>query len=164
MSPLGKLGSAFLIVAVLFFPACRGAMDSTGNPAPGSGGSPAAADLPPTQSPVKRLIVVNMQNRSFDNLFGTFPGAEGIRPGVPGFSQRDSGGNIVTPFLITTDATTDLPHGRNFYLAAWNNGGMDRYAAVEGSLSMGHYDNTTAGVGTLWSYASQFALADHYFA
>jgi phospholipase C len=28
-----------------------------------------------------------MQNRSFDHLFGTFPGANGIHAGVPGYSQ-----------------------------------------------------------------------------
>ncbi|MGZ4828597.1 MAG: alkaline phosphatase family protein, partial [Candidatus Angelobacter sp.] len=38
------------------------------------------------------MVVVIMQNRSFDHLFGTFPGANGIKPGVPGFTQVTSTG------------------------------------------------------------------------
>jgi phospholipase C len=36
--------------------------------------------LSDTRSPVKHLIVVVMQNRSFDHLFGKFPGAAGAMP------------------------------------------------------------------------------------
>ena len=32
-----------------------------------------------TQWPIKRVIYVMLENRSFDNLFGTFPGAKARR-------------------------------------------------------------------------------------
>ena len=105
-----------------------------------------------------------MQNRSFDNLFGVFPGANGIQPGVPGFSQKDAKGVTVTPQLLTNDATGDLPHARNDFLRVWDSGAMDKYAFFNGDISMGHYDNTTPGMSTLWSWAQQFALADNFFA
>ncbi len=150
------------MAAALVLGGCRGMQ--TGIPGganlASSGGT---TQLPPTQSAVKRIIVVILQNSSFDHLFGTFPGAEGIRPGVPGYSQLDASGNTVTPFLLTNLAPKALPEGRIPYLADIDNGLMDKYAATEGDISMGYYDNTIAGMGTLWSYAQQYALADHYF-
>jgi phospholipase C len=109
------------------------------------------------------VVVVIMQNRSFDHLFGTFPGANGIRPGVPGFTQIDASGATVTPQLLTDTAPADLPHSRNGFLKVWDSGGMDKYAFFNGAISMGHYDNTTPGMSTLWTWAQQFALADNFF-
>ena len=104
-----------------------------------------------------------MQNRSFDHLFGTFPGATGIQPGVPGYTLKDSKGVTVTPQLLTITSTPDLPHSRNDFLRVWDMGAMDKYAFYNGAVSMGHYDNTTPGMSTLWGLAQQFALADNFF-
>jgi phospholipase C len=135
----------------------------------GSGGTKSAGSSPtPTPTPaatqVKNVIVVIMQNRSFDHLFGTFPGANGLQPGVPGFTQKDAKGNTVTPMLLTDPGIQDLPHSRQDFLNAWDHGGMDKYAFFNGDVSMGHYDNTSPGMSTLWSWAQQFALADNFFA
>jgi phospholipase C len=110
------------------------------------------------------VIVVVMQNGSFDHLFGTFPGANGPTPTSPGFTQLDSSGRPVTPFLLTKLAPPDLKHGRRDFLKMVNAGLMDRFAAVNGSRAMGYYDNTIAGVDKLWAWAQQFALADNFFA
>lgn len=126
------------------------------------GGTPTPTPTPPAPT-ISNVIVVIMQNRSFDNLFGTFPGAEGIRPGVPGFSQVDANGNTITPTLLTNLAVADLPHVRQALLKVWDNGNMDKYALNNGDVSMGYYDGTTPGVSTLWDWARQFALADHFF-
>ena len=126
--------------------------------------SPTPTPTPTAQTePIKNIIVVIMQNRSFDNLFGTFPGANGIRPGIPGFTQTDASGATVTPQLLTNLATADLPHARSDFLRVWDSGAMDKYAFFNGVVSMGHYDSTTAGMNTLWNWAQQFALADNFF-
>jgi phospholipase C len=105
-----------------------------------------------------------MQNRSFDHLFGTFPGVNGIQPAVPGYSQVDAGGKTVTPMLLTDTAPPDLSHSRSTFLRVWDQGKMDKYAYYNGDIAMGHYDNTTPGMAVLWNWASQFALADNFFA
>lgn len=128
------------------------------------GSSPSPTPTPTTQAgSIKNVIVVIMQNRSFDHLFGTFPGANGIKPGVPGFTQTDAAGASVTPQLLTVTATADLPHSRGEFLRVWDVGKMDKYALFNGIVSMGHYDNTTPGMSTLWGWAQQFALADNFF-
>ncbi|HET8890569.1 MAG TPA: alkaline phosphatase family protein [Candidatus Angelobacter sp.] len=126
--------------------------------------TPTPTPTPVTQSAaIKNVVIVIMQNRSFDHLFGTFPGANGIRAGVPGFTQTSSTGATVTPQLLTTTTTSDLPHTRNDFLRVWDSGAMDKYAFFNGVTSMGHYDDTSPGVGTLWGWAKQFALADNFF-
>jgi len=104
-----------------------------------------------------------MQNRSFDHLFGTFPGANGIQPGEPGFTQTDAAGNSVSAFLDSNLAIADMPHLRGNLTSDWDNGLMDKFAFNGGDDAMGHYDNTTPGVDLLWSWAQQFALGDNFF-
>lgn len=41
-----------------------------------------AAPSPLSTSPIKHVVEVMMENHTFDNLFGTFPGANGIPPGT----------------------------------------------------------------------------------
>jgi phospholipase C len=135
----------------------------------GSDGKKSADGSNPTPTPsstpqVKNVIVIIMQNRSFDHLFGTFPGANGPQPGAPGFTQVDSQGKTVMPMLLTDPGIHDLPHSRQDFIRAWDSGKMDKYAFYNGDVSMGRYDNTSPGMSTLWSWAQQFALADNFFA
>ena len=144
-----------------FLGGCRG-INSQSIPGGGSNHG-STGDLPPTNSAVQRVIVIVLQNATFDHLFGTFPGADGFHPGAPGYTQTDANGNSVSPFLLTTLSPKALPEGRKAYVSVWNNGAMDKFAFYNGDEAMGYYDNSIAGVGTLWSYAQQFALADNYF-
>src|SRR5207248_164412 len=121
-----------------------------------------------TASPIQHVIVLILQNNSFDHLFGVFPPVngntiEGIRPGIPGYTQVDAAGKSVSPFLLTDTSPSALPERHADYFADLDSGAMDKFAATEGDISMGYYDNTTPGIATLWGLAQQFALADHYF-
>jgi phospholipase C len=118
-------------------------------------------------SPLRHVIVVMLQNNSFDHLFGTFPAStgntvEGISPSVPGYSETDAAGKTVTPFLLTNDSPPNLPEGNVAYTQVLTPG-MDKFAFYNGDLAMGYYDSTIPGMSTLWQLAQQFALADHYF-
>src|SRR3974390_2586010 len=132
---------------------------------------PPKASVP--RSAIQHLIIIAMQNSSFDHLFSTYSGANGIDPNAPSYTQVDSSGNTVQPALLTNLSPADLNHTRTSYLAAYDSGKMDRYAATNGSISMDYYDNTSIGtaadgrqfgVNTLWGYAQQYALSDNFFA
>lgn len=140
-------------------------------------------------APVKHIIVFYLENHSFDNLLGEFPGAEGIAQAGEHAVQVDKDGKpYVTlppameegkpdtrfpetlankPFLITdyvplNDKTGDLVH-RFYQLQEQIDGGkMDRFALVSdaGGLTMGHYGKQDS---PLWDYASRYTLADHFF-
>jgi phospholipase C len=158
---ISKVSALILIptlILALSFAGCRGVggVPQPGPTIPGAAGA--------TSSQVKRLIVVVMQNNSFDHLFGSFPGANGPQPGAHGFSQPDAQGNMVSPHWLSNVAPPDISHTNAAFLKMVNGGRMDQFAAVNGRLAMGFYDNTTPGVDKLWGWAQQFALADNFFA
>ena len=142
----------------------------------GGNSDPLIRPSPSTQvprSPIKHLIIVAMQNASFDHLFGTYPGADGLDPNLPSYTQTDQAGNSVHPTLLSDLSPPDLNHTQTSYTAAYNSGKMDKYAATNGDLSMQYYDDSSIGsaqdgrhfgVDTLWNYAQQYALADNFFA
>src|SRR5919108_4091960 len=134
--------------------------------ASGAGGTATAAvsiKLSDTRSAVKHVVVVVMQNRSFDHLFGKFPGANGAQEGDPGYVQKDANGNDVTPSLLTQVNRIDLFHAHADFLKMVNGGKMDQFALVNGAVAMGYYDRSTPGISQLWDLAQQFALADNFF-
>src|SRR6187200_1702669 len=89
---------------------------------------PVTADLPAavdanafaTRTPIKHVVFLIMENRSFDNMFGTYPGADGA-------STADDHG-VTRPL---TDAPLqrahDLPHCYNCNVASINGGAMDGF-------------------------------------
>jgi phospholipase C len=146
--------------------------------ATGTGGTATAATtvtvqaIGTTNSPITNLIILMMQNHSMDNLFGTFPGANGLNASLPSYHQVDAAGNTVSPTPLTSLTVTDLAHSEPVYSASWNNGAMDKFAFVEGDQSMQYYDSSLSGmatdkkpygISTLWNYAQQYALADNFY-
>jgi phospholipase C len=145
----------------------------------GGAGNPGQINPPPIQqsavprSAIKNLMIVVMQNSSFDHLFGTYPLANGLDPTLPSYHQIDQAGHTVTPQLLGNLSTADLHHTATSYHIAFDSGKMDKYAWENTDESMGYFDNTSIGttadgqqfgVNTLWSYAQQYALADNFFA
>jgi phospholipase C len=125
------------------------------------------------RSSIKNLMIVVMQNNSFDHLFGTYLGAHGLDSSLPSYHQTDQAGSTITPQLLSNLSPDDLHHTRNSYQAAYDSGKMDKYAWENGDVSMDYFDNTSIGtandgqlfgVNTLWGYAQQYALADNFFA
>jgi len=163
---------AFTLCLILL-PGCGSGSD----PATGGGGGCTSncggGPPPPPPAAISHLIVITMQNHSFDNLFGTYPGANGLDSEAASYSQIDQAGNTVSPTLLTDLSPADLNHDRTSYIAAWDNGKMDKYAYTNGDLSMQYYDDSTSGlttdnktygISTLWTYAQNYALADNFFA
>ena len=65
--------------AGVFLTSCFGQKLSTSpTPRPTYGSSPSSVE---TRWPIDHVVYLMMENRSFDNLFGRFPGANGARTG-----------------------------------------------------------------------------------
>jgi phospholipase C len=66
----------------------------------------------PATNPIKHIVVIMQENRSFDNYFGTYPGANGIPKGTACMPLSPSHSTIgcVKPFLSTSAVSGDLPH------------------------------------------------------
>jgi len=80
-------------------------------------------------NPIKHIVIIMQENHTFDNYFGTYPGANGIPKNVcmpldPGHPSHDS---CVKPFLSTNLSPADMPHGYEPSKTAYNNGKMDGF-------------------------------------
>jgi phospholipase C len=111
-----------------------------------------------TRWPIKHVVFIIKENRTFDNLFGRFPGADGATTGL-------DGGNV-RPLTPAPDRIpVDIVHCYRCALQAWNGGKMDGFASV--SAPADRYAYTQFGPTDLpayWHWAKRFVLGDNFFA
>ena len=142
-----------------------------------------AKDLP-TATPIKHLIVIFQENRTFDHYFGIYPYAENNpgetkftpkkgTPPVNGFSQPllKQNPNRAQPFRLSpTQAriVCDPDHDYTPIQRSCHCGLMDHFVEGSGvpgcpknpSIVMGYFDGNT--VTALWNYAQHFAMSDNF--
>ena len=137
---------------------------------------------------IGHVIVLYLENHSFDNLYGEFPGADGLANARPAkYSQVDTATGrpyAVLPwndthfqpapvlpnkyfnidqFLLPSDLTLDLVHRYYQEITQIDGGKMDKFAAISSAkgLSMGYYHTSDFPIAT--REASNYTLCDHYF-
>ena len=119
-----------------------------------------------TSFPIQHIVFLVKENRSFDNMFGTFPGAEGATTG------QISTGQII-PLAHTPDVMPrDLCHDWVCNVTAVDHGRMDQWDVSVGTSALncnlnGDYlcysQYTQADLPNYFTYASTYTLADHMF-
>ena len=151
----------------------------------GGNAAPVSADLTSARAHIKHIIVIMQENRSFDQYFGTYPGADGIpmQNGVPTVCVTDpQTKQCIKPYHNVDDVNSGGPHGASSATADINGGKMDGFIAqfrqaskgckgknpdtpgcVEGKTPdvMGWHD--AREIPNYWSYAQNFVLQDHMF-
>jgi phospholipase C len=124
-----------------------------------------------TIADVQHVVILMLENRSFDHYFGTLKGVRGFRdrhpaPGQAGdVFQQTAGGRSVRPFHMDSATTSALkvestPHNFDDAQAAWNQGRVDRWPEFKTPLSMGHYRR--ADIPFQFALAEAFTLCDAY--
>src|SRR5215469_8276995 len=83
---------------------------------------------PPQQSGIEHIVVVMMENRSFDHLLGWVPGADGKQAGL---TYRDNTGREHSTSRLTPDFTgcphSDPDHSYGPSRVAYDAGAMDGF-------------------------------------
>jgi len=108
---------------------------------------------------IQHIVVIMQENRSFDNLFNGFPGADTVQSG-------DDNGTTVPLQAVTLEDGTDLDHTHTGWWADWDNGKMDGF--VHPGVK---YPNPTYPYAYVprsetvpyWTLASRYTLADRMF-
>jgi phospholipase C len=115
-----------------------------------------------TSDPIKHVIVIMEENHTFDNYFGTYPGANGIANAKPQPVAPNSA-VLTKPFEINSSVLSrDMCHANSCALRAYDNGSMDGFAIAAGTnLTMGYFNPQL--VANYWDYASQYVLMDNFF-
>ncbi|HXO16957.1 MAG TPA: alkaline phosphatase family protein [Candidatus Dormibacteraeota bacterium] len=128
-----------------------------------SGSSAAAPFLPPP--PAKQgkhfthIVILVQENRTFDNLFARFPGADGTTVG------KTHNGTLRLR-KANLESALSPSNGYPYWSEAWNNGRMNGFdlipvGTVPGTYVYQYVD--PAQIRPYWDLATQYVLGDHVF-
>ncbi len=154
----------------------------------GGAGAPGGALLPPSADgsdgsdakPIKHVVVVIQENRSFDNFFATYPGADGTKVGhaapMPPIIRKACSPPIVEPTTVPLKQVpltggTDLDHVYAGYQLVLDGGKMDGWdldrSGADGrgspTCTYAYQYVNPSDIAPYWDIAKQYVLADHTF-
>ncbi|HVM64889.1 MAG TPA: alkaline phosphatase family protein [Acidimicrobiales bacterium] len=132
---------------------------------------------------IQHVVVIMQENRSFDEYFGTYPGADGIPTANGSFTvcvPDPASGKCDAPYHNPADVNGGGAHGAAAAKADINGGRMDGFVRVAERSKKGCSDpqdpNCTHSaapdvmgyhdareIPNYWAYAENFTLDDHMF-
>jgi phospholipase C len=152
-------------VAILALAACGGGASSLPQGRLGSFGQAQS-------SPIQHVVIIVQENRSFDNFFARFPGANGATRGKMKVKQ---GSKYVDKWITLKPQSlvlgTDLQHCHKAFETDYDGGKMDGFnlegkGACPTGMPAGalpyHYVKQS-DIGPYWDIAQQWVLADAMF-
>jgi phospholipase C len=156
------VSSLSICAAALAFAACAGGPVSQ-QLAPGR---VQAFKRAAVSSPIEHIVLVIQENRTFNDLFATFPGAVGTTIG------KQKIGNKTKPIHLTEvnlAGQKNLNHGYRGFLTAYDGGNMDafnevRYPSTNKLEGSAPYEYVyPSQIAPYWAMAQQYGLADEMF-
>jgi phospholipase C len=147
--------------------ACSGAGGTAPVPQSGAAASERSA-VRPDSTKIQHVVIMIQENRSFDNLFATFPNADGATSGY--YLKKVNGQYKRTPIQLAEGGLPnfDFNHSYKQFIPDYDNGGMDGFAQEGYSgnhpagTKMYQYVNPSQ-IQPYWTLAQQYALADAMF-
>lgn len=125
------------------------------------GPRPSTAQLDAFRAHIEHIVFIVKENRSFDNYFGTFPGADGATTGMISTGER------IALRHATDRMSRDIGHDWEDARMAMHDGRMDRFDLVRNGNQRNDFLSMTqfleSDIPNYWSYAEHFALADRMF-
>ncbi len=120
-------------------------------------------NLPPAKAGkyFKHIVIIIQENRTYDNLFATFPGGDGVTVG-----KGHTGQNIP---LAKANLESRISPGNGYeccWIRDWNNGRMNGFDTVNIGPINGQYVYQyvdPAQIVPYWDLARQYVLSDHMF-
>ena len=120
-------------------------------------------------TPIRHFIMLMQSNHSFDNYFGTYPGADGIPANTCMRLSADnpSMDGCVKPHRLGRTSASDLGTGAGTQRTQYDNGAMDGFVAayrdkgLDGTAAMGYYDGSD--LPYYWNIADRYTLFDRFF-
>lgn len=106
---------------------------------------------------IKHIVFIVKENRTFDHMFGRFPGAEGTRFGYTCDGEK-------VKLQRATQKEYGADHSFVAGLTAVNGGKMNCFDAIRsGSIDRSYNQYAREDIPNYWEYAERFALADRFF-
>lgn len=154
--------------AVVLFPGCNGSQAQTGVPMPQLALAPTrVAKAPAAGGKIFHVVIIVQENRTVDDLFNGFPGANTTRSGL------DSNGRTISLKLIKLTAPYLLYHQHKSFSAEYDNGKLDGWnldgSDCEQPGRCPSADRRAYGyvpqkeTEPYWTMAEDYAFADNMF-
>jgi phospholipase C len=132
----------------------RGGPQAAASPSP----SPERNEDGEERSPIEHVVFIIKENRTFDNYFARYPGAEGTDTG------KTSTGETVELSVAQDVFEPDLGHAFLDGVKSINGGKMDGFDLITNGETMNGYSSfTRKGIPNYWAYADEFVLGDRMF-
>jgi phospholipase C len=110
---------------------------------------------------ITHIVIIVKENRSFDQYFGTFPGADGATTGQLSDGQTVKLGHTPDHLFL------DIAHAGKAARRAVNGGLMNQFNLLPGAMQNGRdvamSQMRRADIPNYWRMASAFTLDDHFF-
>ncbi len=111
---------------------------------------------------IGHIVIVLQENHTFDNYFGTYPGADGTSSGSYCLPEAPGSPKCIGPFHDPSLTPVDMSHNWRSAHEDYDSGKMDGFVYSEGSKeTMGYYDRQD--LGRYWKAADSYVLCDRYF-
>jgi phospholipase C len=108
--------------------------------------------------PIKHVVFIVKENRTYDNYFAKYPEGEGTD------TAKISTGETIELEEAEDAFTPDLGHSFADAVQGINGGEMDRFDLVYNGKTMNGFTAfEREGMPNYWSYADNFVLSDHTF-
>jgi len=120
-----------------------------------------------TKTSIKHFLFLLQGDRSFDNYFGTYPGADGLANAT---CQRQADGKSATcvkPFPLHGQSVQPLGATPSVLANQYDGGKLDGFVSAlqsvgrDGTKAMGYYDQRD--LPAYWRAAQQYVLFDRFF-
>jgi phospholipase C len=110
---------------------------------------------------IKHVVVIIQENRSFENFFAGYPGANAP---TYGFAKNHHGKRIQVALHETLFETNpNLQHAWQNGINGWDNGNMDGFYIGSGNQYLAYAYMDRDQVAPYWTMAQQYVLADEMF-
>jgi phospholipase C len=109
-----------------------------------------------TTWPVKHVVFVMKENRTFDHMFGRFPGTDGVTVGVDRGTER--------PLTrASMQGIPDIDHSYPAAVTAFARGRMDGFVQNTQSELNAYTQFWPGDLPNYWHWARRFVLGDNFF-
>ena len=150
---------ALVLAACAVLAACGQSSSSRAIPTFSNTPEPLAGGGIKGKNGIDHIIVVVQENRSFDNLFHGFPGADTASRGL----RHD--GTSVPLVSVPLSESYDIEHGEQNFLRAYDNGRNDGFDIEDPTSPTHPYGFVQqSDVQPYWDLAKKYVIADETFA
>jgi phospholipase C len=114
---------------------------------------------------IEHIVVLMMENHSYDSYFGTLDRGDGfrMRHGRPAHANRDDTGTLIHSFHMPSACQLDAHPGQNWDAShiSWDHGRNDGFVRASGPVAMGYW--TEDDLPFYYALARTFPLCDRWF-